>query len=164
MKQALFTLMIIAFIGCREQADNNALLQKRIDSLEVKINDTYKPGFGEFMSNIQVHHEKLWFAGINQNWELADFEINELKESLDGIRKFCTDRPETKSIGMIDQPLQDVSNAIQQKSDSTFRNSFIILTATCNSCHRETQHGFNEIIIPSTPPFSNQVFRLPDKK
>ena len=35
------------------------------------------PGFEEFMSNIQAHHAKLWFAGQNHNWKLADFEIHE---------------------------------------------------------------------------------------
>jgi len=51
---------------------------------------SYKPGFGEFMGGIQVHHEKLWFAGTNQNWKLAGFEIHEIKESMDDIRKYCT--------------------------------------------------------------------------
>ncbi|MBN8720755.1 MAG: hypothetical protein J0H85_14995 [Sediminibacterium magnilacihabitans] len=133
-------------------------MQRQIDSLKAQINKTYKPGFGEFMSGIQVHHNKLWFTGVNQNWKLADFEINEIKESLDNIKMYCTDRPETKSIGMIDSSLQSVSNAIQQKNSLQFKNSFHILTTTCNTCHQATGHAFNVITIPSAPPFSNQDF------
>lgn len=164
MKLLLFASLILILGSCRQQAGNEPQLQKRLDSLGSAINNMYKPGLGEFMSNIQVHHEKLWFAGRNKNWELADFEINEIKESLDDIKKFCKDRPETKSIEMIDQPLQNVSNTIQQRDGSGFKNSYITFTTTCNNCHKETHHGFNVITIPSTPPFSNQEFKTSIKK
>ena len=160
MKPVFIIILALSFFSCNRQKDNTQILQKRIDSLESKLNDTYKPGFGEFMSSIQVHHNKLWFAGINQNWKLADFEINEIKESLSDIKKYCIDRPETNSIGMIEQPLQNISNAIQQNNISEFKNSYTILTTTCNSCHQATQHEFNVITIPTEPPYSNQSFKL----
>src|SRR5215831_11357545 len=65
-----------------------------LDSLKQQIKNSYKPGLGEFMSTIQLHHGKLWFAGINENWELANFELNEIIESVDGIKQYCSDRPE----------------------------------------------------------------------
>ncbi|MEO9032256.1 MAG: hypothetical protein ABI285_03380, partial [Ginsengibacter sp.] len=82
MKILTWLVLIPVFYSCNNSQNNNEVLQKQIDSLQTKIANTYKPGFGEFMSEIQVHHEKLWFAGENQNWQLADFEINEIKESL----------------------------------------------------------------------------------
>ena len=139
-------------------------MQNRIDSLEIKLSDSYKPGFGEFMSSIQTHHSKLWFAGQNENWKLADFEINEIKESLNDIKKYCTDRTETNSIDMIEQPLQNVSNSVQQNNITEFKKNYTILTSTCNSCHQATQHEFNVITIPTTPPFSNQSVKLNDQK
>lgn len=145
--------------ACSQQGNNSQQLQAQIDSLQHKLDKTYKPGFGEFMSSVQVHHNKLWFAGTNNNWKLADFEINEIKESLDDIKTYCTDRPETNAIGMIDPPLQNVSNAIQQKNSTGFKNSYMILTSTCNSCHQATQHEFNMITVPTTPPYSNQSFK-----
>ena len=151
--------MSIFCLACNQKAKQNQLLQARIDSLEKRINDSYKPGFGEFMSSIQVHHIKLWFAGKNKNWKLADFEMNEIKESLDGIQKYCTDRQESKSIGMINQPIDNLNKAIQQKDSVSFKNSYILLTNTCNSCHKVTNHEFNVVKIPDTPPFSNQIFK-----
>lgn len=158
MKYFLFIATAVLLSACNQQRDNTQSLQNQIDSLQT---NAYKPGLGEFMSSIQVHHIKLWFAGQNENWKLADFEINEIKESLGNIKKYCTDRPEANSIGMIEQPLQNVSNAVQQKSITEFRNSYTILTSTCNSCHQATQHEFNVITIPTAPPFSNQSFKLP---
>lgn len=159
MKRAIL-LLAIALAGCNQPTNNTRNLQAQIDSLQSRLEDSYKPGLGEFMSSIQVHHNKLWFAGQNQNWELADFEINEIKESINDIKKYCTDRPEIKSIGMIEQPMQKVIDAIQQRNSTAFKDNYTILTATCNSCHQATQHEFNVIIIPTTPPFSNQRFKL----
>ncbi|MCC7377743.1 MAG: hypothetical protein IT255_00115 [Chitinophagaceae bacterium] len=164
MKKIILIFLTFTLFACNQQSDETQNLQSQIDSLQSKLNDSYTPGFGEFMSSIQVHHEKLWFAGINQNWKLADFEINEIKESLDDIKKYCTDRPETKSIDMIDEPLENIGNAIQKKNETDFKNGFTLLTNTCNSCHQATQHEFNVITIPIIPPFSNQIFKLKNEK
>lgn len=160
MKILTCLVLSLVFYSCNNSTNNNEFLHKQIDSLQTKIANTYKPGFGEFMSEIQVHHEKLWFAGENQNWQLADFEINEIKESLADIREYCTDRPETKDLQMIDAPIDSINIAIQQKNNELFKKDFVLLTATCNSCHQATNHGFNVIKLPDTPPFSNQVFKL----
>jgi len=154
-----FIFLSTLIIACDDQQQTVKQFQSRIDSLQQQIDKSYKPGFGEFMSSIQVHHEKLWFAGINQNWKLVDFEINEIKESLEDIQTYCTDRPERKSLTMIDRPLDSISYAIQQKDEALFKKNFITLTNTCNNCHRTTEHEFNVIKIPDTPPFSNQEFK-----
>ena len=123
----------------------------------------YKPGLGEFMTNVQIHHAKLWFAGINENWELADFEIHEINELVEDIRNFNADRPEVKSINIMQASIDSVSAAIQQKKPGSFKTAYTLLTNTCNDCHRNTQHGFNVVKIPDQPPFSNQDFRPVNK-
>src|SRR5690349_7090930 len=100
MKRIFFLILILVFFGCNQPADNTKVLQDRLDSLEHKLADTYKPGFGEFMSGIQVHHNKLWFAGKNQNWKLADFEVHEIIEAIDDIQKYQTERKESQMIKM----------------------------------------------------------------
>ena len=82
MKKIIPILFVVALISCNKQSDQIQALQKRVDSLEKKVAESYKPGFGEFMSGIQVHHNKLWFAGQNENWKLADFEIHEIMEAI----------------------------------------------------------------------------------
>ena len=160
-----FSLLALTFtlISCKQQADQTKILQTKIDSLESKIAETYKPGFGEFMSNIQMHHAKLWFAGENQNWALADFEINEINENLEGIQKYCSERTETKSIGMINPAMDSLRNAILKKDEKLFRKSYTNLTNSCNSCHQSTNHEYNVIVIPKNPPFSNQDFSNKNK-
>lgn len=160
MKKNFIPLFIALFLfSCSNESSRINRLQSRIDSLEQKVNDSYKPGFGEFMSAIQVHHAKLWFAGINENWALADFEIHEIMENVDAIRKYETDRNESKSIPMIEPALDTVNAAIQKKNIAQFKNSFVLLTNTCNTCHKDVNYSFNDVKIPDSPPFSNQVFK-----
>lgn len=160
MQKFVITLIILTMLSCGQKSDNSKDLQTRIDSLENKLSQTYKPGFGEFMGNIQIHHAKLWFAGENQNWKLADFEMNEIKENLEGIKKYCSDRTETKSIGMIDLAMDSLNNAILKNNQEMFQRNYTNLTNTCNSCHQATNHEYNVITVPENPPFSNQDFKL----
>lgn len=146
--------------SCNQKNDNVQKMQVTIDSLKKELAETYKPGFGEFMSGIQTHHAKLWFAGLNENWALADFEVHEIQESLEAIQKFCADRPESKAISMINPAIDSISNSITQKNSSLFKSSFVLLTNTCNTCHNQTEHGFNVVTIPSASPVVNQEFKV----
>ncbi|MBF8455752.1 hypothetical protein IV494_01040 [Kaistella sp. G5-32] len=159
MKQIFPVLLAFGLISCNQKADETQALQKRVDILEHKVADTYKPGFGEFMSSIQVHHNKLWFAGQNQNWKLADFEIHEIMEAIDNIKKYQKERKESEVIDMIDSAIDSMNIAIKLKNPALFKHSYISLTNTCNQCHRDVNFEFNVVKIPDQPPFSNQDFK-----
>ena len=161
MKQSfgIILLLIVGITACNQQTDKKQKLQKRVDSLEIKLSETYKPGFGEFMSIVQAHHAKLWFAGKNKNWKLADFEIHEIMETMDDIQKYETERTESKMIGMIKPALDSVNSAIEQKNLRQFKRSYKLLTNTCNSCHHAVNFEFNVIKIPDEQTFSNQDFK-----
>jgi hypothetical protein len=159
IKPLLIISLLIIFASCSQQANTSAL-QAQVDSLNTKLAQTYKPGLGEFMMGIQVHHAKIWFAGKNQNWKLADFEIGEIKETLEDVKRYCTDRPEIKSLPILYPALDSVTNAIKTKKPKEFEKSFMLLTNSCNSCHKSTNHEFNVIKVPDTPPFTNQEFKV----
>ena len=164
MRQLLLIPLILTLFSCNPQNDTVGVLENRIDSLESELAATYKPGFGEFMSGIQAHHSKLWFAGQNENWELADFEVHEIMEAIEDIQKFHAERKETQMIGMIFPPLDSITTAIQQKDPALLKSGYTLLTNTCNTCHRATEHGFIVVKIPDTSPFSNQDFKVNKSK
>jgi soluble cytochrome b562 len=160
MKKIFIVLPLLLLTFCSDNSDKISQLQKQIDSLQSNINSTYQSGFGEFMTNIQIHHAKLWFAGINQNWRLAEFEVEEIHESLEDIQKFQSAREETKTLPIIFAPLDSVLAAVNDKSLNKFKQSFTLLTNTCNACHKAVKNEFNKIKIPESPPFSNQIFKI----
>jgi muramidase (phage lysozyme) len=160
MKNFMFIMIAFMFFACNQSASKYQVLQKKVDSLQSRLDNSYKPGLGEFMSQIQIHHAKLWFAGKYKNWELAGFEVGEIQEALDDIPKYCADRPEVKSISMVIPAMDSLSEAIKENNENKFSDGFTLLTATCNDCHKATDHGFNVIKIPDVPPVTNQVFKL----
>ena len=123
----MIILSLMELSSCNNQASYTTL-QVKVDSLNQQLSQTYKPGLGEFMMGIQVHHAKIWFAGKNQNWDLANFEVGEIKETLDDVKKYCTDRPEIKSLPILYPALDSVNNAIKAKDPNRFETSFILLT------------------------------------
>ena len=151
-------MVVTLMMGCGSDLDVGPL-QRQVDALQQQAADNYKPGFGEFMSSVQVHHEKLWFAGTNSNWLLADFEVHEIEETLEDLKQYRPERKETALLGMLDPALDSVGTAIEKQDTAMFRASYLLLTNNCNSCHVATDHGFNVIKLPDMPPFSDQVFR-----
>lgn len=159
MKSIYILILAAVLWSCSQRPDGERLLQGRVDSLEMRLNDAYKPGFGEFMGNIQVHHAKLWFAGQNENWKLAAFELAEIRESLEDLQKYQADRKEAQMLPMINPALDQMNHAIQSENPDVFRRDFTDLTNTCNECHKDTHFEFNVVKIPETPPFTNQEFK-----
>lgn len=151
-------VLLIGSASCNPNVDRTAALEQQVATLQAKVEQAYKPGLGEFMSVIQVHHEKLWFAGTHANWKLADFEVHEIMESLDDIKVYAKDRKETVMIGLLDPALDSVRVSISKEDTARFRSAYLALTNSCNSCHRATEHGFNVIKLPSGSPFGDQEF------
>jgi hypothetical protein len=124
--------------------------------------DPYEPGLGEFMTAIQLRHAKLWFAGKSNNWDLAAYEIDEIKEGLeDAARLHSTfdGVPVAEMIKTIINPrLERLEKAIERKNSAQFIAAFDELTDGCNSCHAGASKPFIRIQRPSEPPLTNQNF------
>ena len=125
----------------------------------------YVIGLGEIMGLTQMRHAKLWFAGQNANWDLADYEFAELKEGFDDVMKFHpthdgVPKPLTELIPIfIDEPLAGLGKAIEAKDKAKFETAFDSLTNGCNSCHSAANFGFNVITRPISLTYTNQVFK-----
>lgn len=124
--------------------------------------EAYTPGMGDIMGATQMRHAKLWFAGSARNWELAQYELGELREGLDDAIAYHPVFKGAPVSGILDQymsaPLANLAKAVQAKDITKFRSSFDSLTAACNSCHAAAEHGYIVIKRPNTPPFGNQEF------
>jgi hypothetical protein len=128
--------------------------------------EPYRPGLGEFMTATQLRHAKLWFAGKQSNWDLAAYEIDEIKEGLeDAARLFPTfdGIPVAEMIKtIIDPRIEELEKAVRAKSSTKFTVAFDELTSGCNSCHAGASKPFIRIQRPIAPPLTNQNF-APEK-
>ena len=160
MKKILLVSMLAFIFGCAENDKSVIALENQVKELKQELANVHKPGFGAIMGNIQTHHYKLWYAGINKNWELAEFEIHEIKEGLEDIEKFQKDRLENEQMFMIEPALDSISKVVENKNLVKFKGSYKFLTESCNACHKETKYEFIIITIPKGNPYINQEFKM----
>ena len=158
-------MFIITFIGatllafsCGKTDDTSASsMAQQIQDLQHQL-DNVRPGIGDIMMGIQEHHAKLWFAGINRNWKLGEFELDEIEENVEKIEALYPHDSRSQKLSMIDEPLDSLRASIEAHKMKQFKNRFSVLTQTCNNCHRENGYEFNVIKIPDQPPVPNQRF------
>ena len=123
----------------------------------------YVPGLEQFMNVILTEHNKLWFAGKARNWELAAYELGEIKEVMGDVQDHV---PVFKSLplaemldAVITKEIVELEKAIEAKNFRKFAAGYDKLNAACNACHRGTENGFIVIKRPTAPAFTNQDYR-----
>jgi len=142
-----------------------AVLLASCQRVEAPAKSDAKPyviGTGEIMGQNQMRHAKLWFAGADNNWPLAQYEVDELHEGFDDVKTFHPTFKKRATAPLIDEfvagPLGELDKAVKDKNEGEFTTAFDDLTNGCNGCHKEIGFGFNVIKRPTSPPFSNQEF------
>jgi hypothetical protein len=118
------------------------------------------PGLGEFMTTIQLHAGKLWFAAQAANWELAKYELDELKETMEAAKGLNEEKNGVKISNVLDSVLQtqvaNLEKTMESKSQSAFKKSYDETLSACNGCHTEAGYRFIHIVRPTAPPVTTQ--------
>jgi hypothetical protein len=120
----------------------------------------YVPALADIMTAVQWRHIKLWFAGKRQNWELANYELRQIKVSLEDAANLYRGIP-VEYVGATVEPIQTIAAAIEAKDGARFAKGFKALTGACNGCHEGIGRGFIVIQVPTGSPFSDQSFAPP---
>ena len=125
----------------------------------------YVPGVGEIMGATQMRHAKLWFAAQAGNWDLAQYELDEINE---GLEDAVTYHPVFKHgaplaeimTKFMAKPVSNLTEAINAKNKTKFVQAFDQLTEGCNGCHKAAEQDFIKIKRPTQQNFSNQDFTV----
>jgi hypothetical protein len=125
-----------------------------------KSEPPYLLHLSDIMIATQLRHFKLWDAGRLKNWALANYELAQIRASLEDATKLDPNDPVANTMT---QRADEVGSAIGQKDSAEFAKAFDRLTSTCNSCHQASGFGFIIIRSPrlspiQTSPFSNESF------
>lgn len=131
--------------------------------LQAQPSDTsYVPDLGDLMATMQLRHLKLAWAGALKNWELASYEVGQMRKSFDAAAKrypVFQNVQLAKLIADISEPaLKEIDDSIKAKDHTGVTRGFKNLTDACNSCHKAAGFGFIAIHVPTSMPFSDQAF------
>jgi len=112
------------------------------------------------MTTIQLHAGKLWFAALAANWDLAKYELDELKETMEAAKRLNEEKNGVKISNVLDSVLQtqvaELEKTLESKSQTEFKKSYDETLSACNGCHTEAGYKFIHIVRPTAPPVTNQ--------
>jgi hypothetical protein len=146
----IFGLLLLTAlsINCHPGPVDNK--QAAIDSLNNMIN-LLKPGLGEFMMQLEYHHDKLAGAIADKNFEKAGFEVGEMKEVAEKVEQLnITNDKLQKPFSLLfekylQSPLAVLAEAAAKKDGAVLQTSLVALTNNCNGCHRENNMNFMKV-------------------
>jgi hypothetical protein len=126
----------------------------------------FNPGVGELMNLIvQPRHTKLWFAGHEANWTLAEYEIKELRSALANVAKarpVFRERSVAENVEMfMGGAFRGIDDAIKARDASKFAEAYATVNAGCNACHTALNQSQVVIKTPEQPSYPDQEFRAP---
>jgi len=175
----LFLLAVIVILTFRVAflerliADNNKKLSDRMAAFESSVISAdgqisslkeQVPGLGEYMTGLQLHMAKLWFAARASNWGLADYELHELSETADAVAALNVSRNDIDISDEIKPRLASGITTLQKSIDghniAGFTDSYTETMNSCNGCHDSAGYPFIHIITPSSPPVTNQLWQV----
>ena len=145
------TIVALLIASCFAGA---AIAQPKLDAA---AGEAYLPRLGDIMNAVQTRHIKLWLAGNALNWELAAYELRQLKAGLLEAAVMYPGIPVT-NVTTMTAPAEAIADAIKARDSKRLVKAAGELTAGCNSCHRAMERGFIVIQAPTASLFGDQSF------
>lgn len=118
-------------------------IQQKFDTLAEQ-----HQGFSRTMIEVGYRYTELYWAGEDENWEFAEYQIEHIAEAMElGIQR----RPARgRSAEMfMNHALPAISQAVEQRDRHAFREQFQNLAMHCNACHAMEDVGFIHVRIPT---------------
>lgn len=117
---------------------------------EEKLNTIEKQfrGFDMAMVETGYRYIELYWAGKDENWEYAEYQIEKIRTTIEnGLER----RPKRakSATHFLEVALPEMKEAVQSRDTTIFNRGFKTLTVNCNSCHAMEKVSFFKVHIPS---------------
>ena len=92
--------------------------QKAANSSEQSSPDAqgrFVPRLNDMMVATQLRHFKLWYAGVVQNWPLANYELTQIRDAITDTERLFANKGGAKMSAMMTPPADAVADAIRAK-------------------------------------------------
>jgi hypothetical protein len=127
-----------------------------------RATNAVKPELGQQMLELQIRHNRLWWAAKAGNWNLAYYMVSEIGEALRAIEKTNGDTPELQPQklselmpAIMNPAVRAVQQSLEQRNQAAFGRAYDKLSGACNACHAEAGVEFLHLQRPKTPMLDN---------
>lgn len=151
MKQTIIIILTLGLFACNQQTDKETAQGDWIKGKEteqIKTIEKQFRGFDNAMVETGYRYQELYWAGQDQNWEYADYQLEKIKIAIEnGLER----RPKRAKSAkhFLNYVLPEMQKSIQSKDTVIFNKGFQTLTVNCNSCHAMEKVPFFNVQIPT---------------
>ncbi|WP_291115569.1 hypothetical protein [Flavobacterium sp. UBA6135] len=151
MKITIYTFILLLCFGCHQQTEPSnsegawikGTEQEKIQTIEKQFR-----GFDNAMVETGYRYQELYWAGQDENWEYADYQLEKIKIAIEnGLER----RPKRAKPAehFLTSILPEMKKALEEKDTVVFNKNFQTLTINCNSCHAMEKVPFFSVQIPT---------------
>ena len=133
----LYILLIILCVSCNTKSEYVPIQGQWIKGNEreqLNIIENQFRGFDMAMVEIGYRYQELYWAGQDENWDYADYQLQKIDKAIkQGIER----RPKRAASAQhfIDYVIPEVDKAIKTKDTVVFNTNFNMMRNNCISCH-----------------------------
>ncbi len=137
---------------------------------KLKVLADLQPGLGVIMQEIGRRFTAIYFACRAGNWDLANYELKELREAQEvgeitrPKRKEALISFEEEFLGSAENPKEGtLQDAINKKNFLVFNRSFKSAIGGCNDCHKSTGFSYIKYKLPKSSELPLEFFLEKEK-
>lgn len=136
MKFIFIGIVALLFVSCEKPKDSHAEGEwiKGTKQEQIEIKERQFGGFGSTMIEVGYRYNELYWAGQNENWDYAEYQLEDMENAM---KKGFERRPnrEKNANHFMKVSLPEVMKAVQERSKAKFDKSFEELRISCTACH-----------------------------
>lgn len=144
-----FLLIGFLFFGCNETEKTaqgewiTGTEKKQIETIEKQFR-----GFDNAMVEVGYRYQELYWAGQDENWEYADYQLSKIKLAIEnGLER----RPKRAKSAehFLTNVLPQMEKSLKDRDRKVFDANFEALTINCNACHVMEKVTFFNVKMPT---------------
>ncbi len=154
MKKFAFVLFagmmaVIVISSCQQDTEKTYDTRWAGETMEEILNNIEDQfgGFSQAMKEVSYRYNDLYWAGMDENWGYAEYQLDKLT---DAILKGFVRRPdrEASAAQFVNTNIPRLMETIENGDKDAFVESFDRYAASCNTCHEMEDVAFIQVIIP----------------
>jgi hypothetical protein len=115
---------------------------------QIKIIEKQFRGFDNAMIEVGYRYQELYWAGQDENWEYANYQLEKIKLAIENALERRPKRAKAAK-NFMNNVLPEMKKSIQSKDSIYFNKTFLTLTLNCNGCHMQEKISFFNVQLPT---------------
>ncbi len=148
--------LLALMIACEEQPGNEAHENPAhqgewitgTEEEQTRIIEKQFRGFDNAMVETGYRYQELYWAGQDENWEYAAYQLEKIRLAIDNglVRRPKRAKSAEHFLSFV---LPEMQKAVGDRDTAAFREKFEMLTMNCNNCHKMENVPFFNVQTPS---------------